>query len=240
MKPEVAVNEKLRRYVRKLKKFDSLGSLISHLNASGEAYIFGGAPRDVSFVSPRVVSDLDIVFSGQLDMDDLRVYGSGISRTKLGGYRFRCGNYDVDLWELSRSAAFEHSESPNISLPRLLETVVFSTDGICVSLKNGKTFTSRAFKRTFETRRLYFVREPSVMEPKWAVRIGRLALSLNLDLSPAVASYFIQVLEEFGAQKLIDAESSWDGRRLLNEFSLQEIRRNVMASVDDAMDDNRT
>lgn len=222
---------KLRRYVLSLKKHDELSTFIQFLNRSGEAYIFGGAPRDVAFVGRRIVNDLDIIVSGDLDSKAVEQFSEVARRTNFGGLRVSIGRFDVDIWELRKSYAFRFDSSDFISVRNLLGTVCFSTDGIAVSLKSGRTIKSSAFEKALQLKLLDFIVPPPELKAVVAARIARLMLKLDLELTPAVASYFIQSYEEFGAPALIEAEARWGERRILNEVSVELIKVEIWNAV---------
>ncbi|TYT24964.1 hypothetical protein FZO89_00975 [Luteimonas viscosa] len=225
------VVDKLRRYTRKLKKTDPLGSVIRQWNSHGEAYLFGGAPRDIAFGASKLVNDLDVFVSGPLATDEIGAQASLLKRTNFGGYRFLVGGYEVDAWELSKSYAFRFDASSFVSVRNLLGTVCFSTDGIAVSLKTGRVLASSAFITSLADRRLDFVVPPQKLEPIFGARIARLAFKLDLELTPAVASYFVKCVEEFGISKIIDAESRWGERRILNEIAMEQVRLDIREAV---------
>lgn len=214
-----------------LRKHDDLAPFIQAINEKGEAYIFGGAARDVAFVGRGVVNDLDIVVSGNFEADHLGQFGGGWRRTNFGGLRGSIGRFDVDIWDLRKSYAFRYDSSNFISVNNLLRTVCFSTDGIAVSLKTGRVIRSRAFEDALALKMLDFIVPPVDLQPVVAARIARLMLKLDLGLTPSVASYFVSCFEAFGVPALIDAESRWHGRRMLNEVSIQLVR----AEIDNAI-----
>ncbi|WP_242102496.1 hypothetical protein [Lysobacter sp. M2-1] len=221
------VDGRLRRYVLALKKHDGLASFIQSINSFGEAYIFGGAARDVAFVGQGVVNDLDIIVSGGIDLEELNKFSESWHRTNFGGLRGVVGRFDVDIWDLRKSYAFRYDSSSFISVRNLLNTVCFSTDGIAVSLKSGRSITSPAFDRAFSSKRLDFIVPPTKPEPVVAARIARLMMKLELELTPSVASYFISCYETFGVSELIKAESRWGGKRMLNEVSIELIKADI-------------
>jgi len=227
----VQVAERLRRFVRKLKKDDDLESFIGILNATGEAYLFGGAPRDVAFGAGRLVNDLDIFVSGPVDIEQIRSVGTFVKRTNFGGFRLVIGKYEVDVWELDKSYAFRFDASSYISTRNLLNSVCFSTDGIALSLKSGRSTVTSAFLASLRDRRLDFVVPPPSLEPVVAARIARLALKLELGLTPAVASYFVECVDEIGVPSLIDAEARWGRHRMLNEMSMEQVKLEIKQAI---------
>jgi hypothetical protein len=233
---ELAVRDKLRRYVRLLGEQPGLAPLVREINAVGEAYIFGGAARDVVFAGKKLVNDLDIVVSGKIDPEMLSKFSEQVRRTNFGGYRIHTGEYEVDLWEIQNSYAFRFDSPSIISVHKLLDTVCFSTDAIAVSLESGRVFKSKAFDESLRSRRLDFVVPPSKFEPVVAARIARLVLKLKLEMTPSVASYFVPCVEKFGISAVIDSESRWKDRRMLNEIRMEQVRTELRLAISKAFE----
>lgn len=227
----VSVAERLRRFVRRLKKDDDLERFIAILNGPGEAYLFGGAPRDVAFGLGRRIHDLDIFVSGPIDAEEISRYSKFIRKTNFGGLRLVVGKFEVDAWELDKSYAFRMDASAHVSARALLNSVCFSTDGIAVSLKTGRSIITPEFMSSLADRRLDFIVEPKQIEAVVGVRIARLALKLELELTPAVANYFVRCVEEKGVSLLIDAESRWGEHRMLNEISVEQVRTELEEAI---------
>lgn len=219
--------ERLRRYVRALKKRDELWGFFNALNYSGEAFLFGGAPRDVAFGFRNKVHDLDIFVSGPIDLDKISRFSSITRRTNFGGLRLFVGSFEVDAWELDKSFAFRANASNFISVRNLLHSVCFSTDGVAVSLKTGGVTVTPAFSKSLDDRVLDFVTKPAELEPVVGARIARLALKLDLALSLSVAAYLRGCLESFGNNGLIAAEARWGEHRMLNELLIAQLEARI-------------
>lgn len=213
----------LKRYVRALRKRDDLRGFFRALNYCGEAFLFGGAPRDVAFGMAKKVNDLDIFVSGPIDLVKLGPFSSVLRQTNFGGFRLCVGSFHVDAWEINKSRVFRKVESPLVNVAELLKSVCFSTDGVAVSLKTGKVAVTPAFRRSLDNRLLDFVNRPSELEPVAGARIARLALKLDLKLSVSVATYFQDCLEAFGRDGLIVAERRWGESSFLSELLIAHI-----------------
>lgn len=217
------VGERLRRYSAGLRKRDELGSFIDVLNDQGEAYLFGGAARDVAFGVPKTVHDLDIFVSGNIDIERIARF-SVVRRNKFGGFRLYISKMDVDAWELQKSYPFVNRISPYVSVFNLLRSVCFSTDGIAVSLMSGKTSRTEEFNESLKLRRLDFVTAPVLRDVTVAARIARLVLKLDLFPSRQVANYFLSCLSEYGADAILNAEGRWGNHVILNSILLEQVR----------------
>jgi hypothetical protein len=222
--------ERIRRFVRALKKRDELWGFFKALNDGGEAYLFGGAPRDAAFGLGGKVHDLDIFVSGPIDLDEMVRFSSIARRTNFGGLRLFVGSFEVDAWELQKSYAFRAKESSFVSAGNLLRSVCFSTDGVAVSLKSNHVTFTPAFRKSIEDRCLDFVVKPVALEPVVGARIARLALRLNLELTPAVAAYFFECLAAFGRGGLIEAELRWGNHRILNDLLVAQLEARICST----------
>lgn len=223
----VQLAERLQRFVRGLKKRDELNGFFKVLNESGEAFLFGGAPRDVAFGAIDKVNDLDIFVSGHIDLDAINQFSSFVRYTNFGGLRLFVGKFEVDAWELDKSYAFRANADKFIGARSLLNSVCFSTDGIAVSLKTGRVTSTPAFKASLDHHCLDFVVPPAKIEAVIGARIARLALKLDLELTTEVAYYFSHCLDKYHANGLIDAEARWGHRRVLNEIVLEQIKTHI-------------
>jgi hypothetical protein len=219
--------ERLRRFVRALKKRDDLGGFFDVLNDGGEAFLFGGALRDVAFGRKDKVHDLDIFVSGPINLEEIGRFSSFSRKTNFGGLRLFVGSFEVDAWELDKSYAFKSNGSRSISAGNLLRSVCFSTDGVAVSLKSGRVTFTPAFRESLEGRILDFVVKPLEFERVVGTRIARLALKLDLELSDSVATYFRECLNEFGTKALIEAESRWGNHRILNDILISQLKARI-------------
>lgn len=218
------VADQLRRYVAGLRKRDVLGDFLDALNDSGEAFLFGGAPRDVAFGARKYVHDLDIFVSGIIDVNRVAQFSSFVRYNNFGGLRLYVAKIEVDAWELQKSYPFVRKLSPHVSAMNLLNSVCFSTDGVAVSLKTGKSLRTDAFEKSLRYKLLDFVRSPRDVSPLVAARIARLVLKLNLLPSRKVANYFLNCLDVGGAKQILDAELRWGDHRLLTEILLEQMR----------------
>lgn len=221
--------ERLRRFVRRLKKIDAISGFIDAQNIRGEAFLFGGAPRDVVFSTAADVNDLDVFVSGDLamvrELEDAK-------QTRFGGWRTRIGPYEVDVWRLEDSAAFRRSLVPIIGVEELLKTVCFSTDAIAVSTaEKGSIVVLPVFLESLEKRRIDFICEPAKLEPVYCARIARLILKLGVLPTPWVASYFIRGIDEFGVTEVLRSEERWGRRMMLNPIAIEEVRAQIINEI---------
>ena len=220
--PKIA--DQLRRYVAGLRKRDVLSGFLDVLNDSGEAYLFGGAPRDVVFGARKYVHDLDIFVSGIIDVDRVAQFSSFVRYNNFGGLRLYVAKIEVDAWELQKSYPFVRKLSPHVSAMNLLNSVCFSTDGVAVSLKTGRSLRTEAFEKSLRCKLLDFMRPPQDVNPLIAARVARLVLKLDLLPSRQVAEYFLSCLNEVGARQILHSELRWGEHRLLTEILLEQMR----------------
>lgn len=228
------LSDRLRRYVRLLRKYDGLAHFLASLTRAGEPFLFGGAARDVAFSGRNAVNDLDIFVSGILREEMLCELGYSYKRTNFGGYRLVIDGFDVDVWELQRSHAFRWAPNSSVSVMNLLKTVCFTTDAIAVSLVDGRVIKSADFDWSFQEDTLGFVSPPLGFDALVATRIARVSLKLGLDLSPVVASYFHHCLEKIGIDPIVKAENRWGQKGFLSEIAIKEVEAKILSSVDRA------
>ena len=209
--------ERLRSVVRLLKKDDAINALLKVSNEIGEAYLFGGLVRDALLGSSGVFGDVDIFVSGPLDEQTAERVSRVHRRTNFGGMRLVIGRYDVDIWELAKSAAFRFERGLEKNVRGLLSTVCFSTDAVAVSLLTGRVLADSSFNRTVKTRVFEFVSRPLTLEILQVVRVGRICVKNGVRPDREISRYFVDGVDTFGVSELIAAEQKWKGRRLLDE-----------------------
>lgn len=209
--------ERLRSVVRLLKKDDAISALLKVSNEIGEAYLFGGLVRDALLGSSGVFGDVDIFVSGPLDEQTAERVSRVHRRTNFGGMRLVIGRYDVDIWELAKSAAFRFERGLEKNVRGLLSTVCFSTDAVAVSLLTGRVLADSSFNRTVKTRVFEFVSRPLTLEILQVVRVGRICVKNGVRPDREISRYFVDGVDTFGVSELIAAEQKWKGRRLLDE-----------------------
>lgn len=208
--------ERLRFVVRLLKKDDAVNALLESCNRIGEAYLFGGLVRDALFGSDGVFGDVDIFVSGPLDLEFAERISRVHRRTNFGGMRLVVGRYDVDIWELSKSHAFRFERGVDRNVKGLLKTVCFSTDAVAVSLVNGNILADTRFNQTMRTRVFGFISRPLSLEILQVVRIARICIKNRVRPNIEICQYFVDGVDMFGVESLINAEEKWKGRRLLD------------------------
>lgn len=228
--------ERLRFVVRLLKKDDSISALLKASNEVGEAYLFGGLVRDALLGSSGVFGDVDIFVSGPLDEETAERVSRVHRRTNFGGMRLVVGRYDVDIWELAKSAAFRFERGPEKSVRGLLSTVCFSTDAVAVSLLTGRVLADSSFNRTVKTKVFEFVSRPPTLEILQVVRVGRICVKNGVRPDREISRYFVDGVDAFGVGGLIAAEQKWKGRRLLDERIVRILDQWCRASMSSDFD----
>lgn len=222
IKPPVV--DRVRKLIRLIRKDDAIAALVDNCNQVGEAYLFGGVLRDAIFGGNEIFGDIDIFVSGPLNEEFAVSLSRSSRRTNFGGLRLVVGKFDVDIWELPASQAFRIERGQSISVRRLLDSVCFSTDSIAVSLVNGKIIATKHFWNSLNSRRLAFVARPFSVEKLQVVRIARLAVKLGLEADCQIREYFLAGVEKYGLEEIVNAESKWRGRRVLDLGILRRVR----------------
>jgi len=111
---------------------------IKDLFVEGEVFAFGGVPRDVALYGvDQFSSDIDLVYLG-----DKEYFSSSISnkasKNRFGGYRFRKGIWDVDIWHAEDTWAFRSKKVKYRNVKSLLDTTITNWDSILYSLYDGR------------------------------------------------------------------------------------------------------
>lgn len=223
LRVDLAGAERLRSLVRLLYKDDAVSTLLRSCNEVGEAFLFGGAPRDALFGVEGVFGDIDIFVSGPLDTELAHELSRFSRRTNFGGMRLVVGKFDVDIWELPQSHAFRIEKGRSVSIPNLLDSVCFSTDGIAVSLLDGRVLATHIFQRTLRDRALRFVSPPLEFNILYAVRVARLIYRLRTWPDQEVARFFLDAADRSGVEGIVEAEGRWRGRRVLDSAICKRI-----------------
>lgn len=126
----------LRHTIDLLSNEYELVKLFNALSEKGAIVFFGGFPRDnLLYEYERTeIRDLDIVFipkrAGETDLSAL--FGSinmNYQKNRYDGFKLKQGDLTIDIWELEKTWAFQHSKK-RASFENLVETTYSSFDSI--------------------------------------------------------------------------------------------------------------
>jgi hypothetical protein len=195
----------LRKLVRRFFNIRSrrLGSnidLFNILRESGvEAYIFGGAIRDIAIMGPYVrPRDLDVVVSGYSGEALERLLEQWIvRRTRFGGFHVRVGHEAFDIWASDDSWAIREFPLFASSPSDLPTTTPFTLEAVVVTAyattHAGREIWERGFFDALNRRVIELNFEPHQCSSLTFVRAISLAHKTGFGIGPRLASYMARV-----------------------------------------------
>jgi hypothetical protein len=158
-----------------------------------DTVIFGGMIRDFALAGPRSFnSDVDLV-SNALDSE---VYGAirefSPKKNKFGGYRFRGGKWQFDIWALTNTWAFQQELVEGGSLTDLLKTTFFNVDSAIFHLTKRSVCVSDRFSHGVQSRLLEINLEENPSPQSMAHRAINMAIDYDLAIGPRLSNYIIR------------------------------------------------
>ncbi|MGQ9023712.1 hypothetical protein [Bacillus sp. 18-5] len=117
-------------------------SFIEELSNVGDLLFFGGSIRDICLFpdNPPLPRDFDIAikFKDKTHFDLItRKYSN--RRNRFGGFKFKIGNMEFDIWDLENTWAFKNTNL-QASEENLAKSVYLNIDGIVYNFNKSKLY----------------------------------------------------------------------------------------------------
>lgn len=186
----------------------SVGQLLQQLSGFGEVAIVGGMLRDLLLHKSyaKFTSDVDIV----LDADDTPELRQLL--TKLGAQKNRFGGYaldtewQADIWLLGQTWAKVAGHREVTRIEDIAHTTFFNWDAILYSF-NKKSFVYNCkYLDHISDRYLDINLKENPNRIGSCVRTLRAALNWGAVLSPSLAAFTAEVIEDVGPNAILQAE----------------------------------
>ncbi|MFC0387628.1 nucleotidyltransferase family protein [Muricoccus vinaceus] len=203
----------------------SVGELARRLGDHGEVAIVGGMLRDLLLNDEYAgfTSDVDLVVDAP-DSPALRalLYNYGAVQNRFGGYALST-KWKADVWLLGRTWARVEGHSQVSTVDDLLDTTFFNWDAVLYSMTRKQVICRDDYLAHLDDRLLDINLEPNPNRVGSCVRTIRSAVLWGAVLSPRLARFATEVIEEVGAAALVQADKrSYGHRRLLREATVDE------------------
>nr|WP_315384807.1 hypothetical protein [uncultured Sphingomonas sp.] len=125
---------------------EDIGAVVDSLQHIGECVIFGGMPRDFARGGRSSFnSDVDIVVDADPMSLEEALGGMLTRKNRFGGYRFRYGRFDFDVWALQNTWAIETGLVAGDTVLDLINTTFFDCDSVIFNCVTGQIEASERF-----------------------------------------------------------------------------------------------
>lgn len=180
-----------------------IGTFIDRLSSMGDCAIFGGLPRDFAHAGrDGFDSDVDVVVDAPPHELDSFLSGVGARRNRFGGFRFKYGRFDFDVWALNKTWAVSSGHVKADSLRDLIKTTFFDCDAVIFHCSTSDIVRSENF---------------------WD-NIRRGVVDINLEANPHYIGTLVRTL------KIIS--NKWRLAERLSEYLIEGIKENREAILE--------
>lgn len=181
---------------------------ISHVNAVGGVYIFGGLLRDLAIFGKKGFgSDVDVVVEGDWESCEDYLEGVGAVRNKFGGFRLVVSGVPVDIWNAQETWAIRRGLVEYQSVASLVNTTVLNWDAILMNWTTKNFICSDNYLDQINERLLDVVLEDNPNPIGMAVRVFRHLCSKDARrISINAADYLTHCASLFSFEEIRAAE----------------------------------
>jgi predicted nucleotidyltransferase len=181
-------------------------------NKYHNVFVFGGMIRDIGLCSAENFnSDIDLVFSGNqkeltsivsmLDTDE-------IYENKFGGLRLNLGAWDVDIWCVENTWAFENKHVEFNSINDILKTTLMSWDSALFNVRTQELLVGNSYFDNLNNRHLDLVLGDTPNEIGAYVRLARTILSKDVKtVSKRMVNSIELLSSKFTCTEVVEYES---------------------------------
>lgn len=117
-------------------------NFIEELKKVGDLLFFGGSIRDICLFpdSPPLPRDFDIAIKFKKKNEfELITSKYAFQKNRFGGYKFKIGEFDFDIWDLESTWAFKNTDL-KASEENLAKSVYLNIDGIVYNFNKSKIY----------------------------------------------------------------------------------------------------
>ncbi|WP_199610467.1 nucleotidyltransferase family protein [Flocculibacter collagenilyticus] len=212
-----ALKQRIKRFFNTTNRGrQTVAQLIEQLQTSGKVYLFGGAIRDIALNGITAFSsDIDLVIDCSQDTLDLAlltlsntsIKQQNIKQNKFGGYRIDTGKWLVDIWPITQTWAFKHTEVVYDNVTSLLNTTVLNWDAIIYDFGEQTLIHQPEYFNALAQGHLDLVLVDNPNQTGQAVRILRTLFDKQVHtISPPLARYLTRLIHLYGEAKLREYE----------------------------------
>ncbi|MBL4749103.1 MAG: hypothetical protein JKX71_00725 [Amylibacter sp.] len=202
-------------------------SFVEDITNVGNAYIFGGAVRDISlFGGSNFKGDVDIVLTTFEDHELERLIETyDAEKNKFGGYRLQIGRWKFDIWEASKTWAFKTGKVKQETHLSLLETTFFNWDAILFDVQTGSLFHNKDYFTHLANKYLELNLEDNPNTFGALIRTLRtLSLSDDIITGPKLSRFLKEKLSEASDHDVLSYEAESFTSRYISSSLLADVR----------------
>jgi hypothetical protein len=214
---ERLLRQRLRRFLgNKGPRADIFSALSEWQKNDWRPYLFGGVLRDLLVLGGhRYPRDVDVVLTnGSLNELETSLRPYLLRRTRFGGFQLERGNWHFDVWPLQMTWAFQNGSQLVPSPANLPKTTFLNVEAIAAAIEDdgsvGDIFEAGFFE-AIHTRTLDINLKINPYPPLAAIRALATAHKLRFFISAKLASYILDVDQQYGSDSLVAAQSTHYG-----------------------------
>jgi hypothetical protein len=218
-----------------------LGPLVQEICRRGRcAYLFGGTLRDLMLHGPGATPrDLDIVVS-ELTPDLDGYLGPHLTkRTRFGGLQVSCGHWDLDIWALSQTWAFQQRLIAPGGFEDLPRTTFLNVQAVVVEAGDPcgrpRKVIERGFFQSLTERTLDVNFEENPFPAHCVLSALITAYRLDFVLAPRLIRYVLHYAGQTDFDELCGYQAQRYGRVLYGRDTLSSWIAHLVASHREAL-----
>lgn len=200
-------------------------------------YLFGGLLRDIFILGksqhPR---DIDVVVSGEAEQEfDKNVSPYIRHKNRFGGLRLELSRWQMDVWRLEKTWAFQTNHGLLPSPENLPRTTFLNVEAIVVSIEEGGKLGNiyeHNFFHAIRTKTIDINLEDNPYPALATVRALATAVRIRFALSSRLAKYILDTTDRMGIAGLISAQETHYGQVRFRKSELDSLIRYLGARLE--------
>ncbi len=192
-----------------------LSALTEWQEKGWQPYLFGGVLRDLLILGRRQrPRDIDVVVAGESRQLDPDLAPNIRHKNRFGGFRLELSRWNVDVWQLEKTWAFQHNAHLLPQPENLPRTTFLNVEAVAVSIGHhgrAESIYEHNFFRAIQTKTIDINFEDNPYPALATVRALATAFRIQFTLSPNLARYILNAERSQGASGLIAAQETHYG-----------------------------
>lgn len=230
--------KKLRLFLKEPSQHGVLLALSEWKQKGWQPYLFGGLLRDILILGRRQrPRDIDVVITGGESED----FAAGVlpyirHRNRFGGFRLELSKWQMDVWSLEKTWAFQHFRNLDPRPQNLPRTTFLNVEAIAVSIEEGAEpgkIYEHNFFHAISVRTIDINFEDNPYPELAAVRALSTAIRIRFALSPRLGKYILNIEKRVGSSRLVAAQETHYGYVRFRKQDLNSLIRYIGTNLEE-------